>query len=133
MLHANKLSLVFANIDGQNVKQWVAGRKGIPDSIYPTSGWVSLGKVNHTVILTTGAHMILELHRRDEADDATIRLTKVFPRWLTADHYEEIPQNEAAALLDVLVAALPPATLTELDHLLSRHVARSKSLDSPPS
>jgi hypothetical protein len=69
--------------------------------------------------------MRLELHRRDEASDTEVRLVKVFPRWLTADQYEEIPLDEAAALSEALVAALPAATLEELSRLLASHVARA--------
>jgi len=69
--------------------------------------------------------MGLELHRRDEASDADVRLVKVFPKWLTADQYEEIPRQEAEALAHVLIATLPPKTLSELARLLSGSVARA--------
>lgn len=69
--------------------------------------------------------MTLELHRRDEAPDTVVRLVKVFPRWLTANQYEEIPRQEAAVLSEALVAALPPATLAELSRLLAERVAQS--------
>lgn len=68
--------------------------------------------------------MTLELHRRDEAADAVIRFVKVFPKWLTADQYEEIPRQEAETLSQALIAALPAGTLSELARLLSAHETR---------
>ena len=70
--------------------------------------------------------MSLELHRRDEAEDAEVRLVKVFPRWLTADQYSEIPRQEAAVLSELLIGALPPATLAELSRLLVAHATRAE-------
>ncbi|HEX3147311.1 MAG TPA: hypothetical protein VHR66_04465 [Gemmataceae bacterium] len=62
--------------------------------------------------------MALELHRRDDAADTEIRRTKVFPKWLTADQYEEIPLDESEELARVLNATLPKETLTDLVRLL---------------
>ena len=69
--------------------------------------------------------MGLEIHRRDEATDAEIRISKVFPKWLTADQYETIPRQEAESLAQLLIAVLPEATLAELTRSLAMHRDRA--------
>lgn len=73
----------------------------------------------------TGVNMNLEVHRRDDSADAEVRLVKVYPKWLTDDQYEEIPRQEAMALSQLLIKALPPETLVELTRLLSNHAVRA--------
>ncbi len=71
--------------------------------------------------------MNLEIHRRDEAPDTEVRMTKVFKRWLTSDQYEEIPLDEAEVLSKVLIDTLPAETLTELTRRLNEFASKSKS------
>ena len=68
--------------------------------------------------------MNLELHRRDDAVDAQVRMVKEYRRWLTAEQYEEIPKTEASVLAEVLIKTLPTETLTELSRLLTEEMAR---------
>lgn len=68
--------------------------------------------------------MSLELHRQDQAEDLTVRVVKVFPRWLTAEQYQEIRTSEATILAESLIKTLPPETTSELTRLLAEHATK---------
>ncbi len=72
-----------------------------------------------------GREMNLLLHRREDAPDTEIRITKVLARWSTADKIAEIPITDAEALAGALIGALPTEAVLELNRLLTAHFARA--------